>query len=64
MSLQLKDLSGPLLVALANYPQSRATGFAQQVWRLALRIEEDILKPQNLAGAAVKFLSFTVVSRN
>ena len=29
-----------------------------------LRIEEDIWKPQNLASAAVKFLSFTVVSSN
>ena len=29
-----------------------------------LRIEEDIRKPTNLASAAVKFLSFTVVSRN
>ena len=28
------------------------------------RIERDIRKPQNLAGAAVKFLSFTVVFRN
>ena len=29
-----------------------------------LRIGEDILKPQNLASAAVKFPGFTVVSRN
>ena len=29
-----------------------------------LTIEGDIRKPQNLAGAAVKFLSFTVVFRN
>ena len=29
-----------------------------------LRMEEDIWKQQNLVSAAVKFLRFTVVSRN
>ena len=32
--------------------------------RLQLWIEEEISGPQNLASAAVKFPSFTVVSRN
>ena len=30
-------------------------------WNQQLRIEEDVWKPQNLASAAVKFLSFTVI---